>query len=165
MSLSPSPSPSTSHGACGGAHRVFVYGTLKRGLHNHVLLERARASFVGSARTTRTSFAMLLADAGYPYVVKTTTNARAIDGEVYAVDDDTLERLDALEEIATGMYSRESVEVTMTATTRATVAETTVVEAFWYLAGSRDDLERLPRIDAYDKRIHDEMYVPKHLRG
>ena len=158
MSLSPSPSPSTSH-------RVFVYGTLKRGLRNHVLLERARASFVGPARTTRASFAMLLADAGYPYVVKTTTNARAIDGEVYAVDDDTLERLDALEEIATGMYSRESVEVTMTATTRATVAETTVVEAFWYLAGSRDDLERLPRIDAYDKRIHDEMYVPKHLRG
>ncbi len=158
MSLSPSPSPSTSH-------RVFVYGTLKRGLHNHVLLERARASFVGPARTTRASFAMLLADAGYPYVVKTTTNARAIDGEVYAVDDDTLERLDALEEIATGMYSRESVEVTMTATTSATAAETTVVEAFWYLAGSRDDLERLPRIDAYDKRIHDEMYVPKHLRG
>ena len=84
---------------------------------------------------------------------------------MYAVDDDTLERLDALEEIATGMYSRESVEVTMTATTRATAAETTVVEAFWYLAGSRDDLERLPRIETYDKRIHDEMYVPKHLRG
>jgi gamma-glutamylaminecyclotransferase len=158
MSLSPSPSPSTSH-------RVFVYGTLKRGLHNHVLLERARASFVGPARTTRASFAMLLADAGYPYVVKTTTNARAIEGEVYVVDDDTLERLDALEEIATGMYSRESVEVTMTATSAAAAAETTVVEAFWYLAGSRDDLERLPRIDAYDKRIHDEMYVPKHLRG
>ena len=59
---------------------------------------------------------MLLADAGYPYVVKTTTDARAIDGEVYVVDDDTLERLDALEEIATGMYSRESVEVTMTGT-------------------------------------------------
>ena len=141
---------------------MFVYGTLKRGLHNHVLLERARASFVGSARTTRTSFAMLLADAGYPYVVKTTTNARAIDGEVYVVDDDTLERLDALEEIATGMYSRESVEVTMTGTPGT---ETTALEAFWYLAGSRDDLERLPRIDAYDKRIHDEMYVPKHLRG
>ena len=158
MSLSPSPSPSTSH-------RVFVYGTLKCGLHNHVLLERARASFVGPARTTRAAFAMLLADAGYPYVVKTTTNARAIDGEVYVVDDDTLERLDALEEVATGMYSREGVEVTMTATREASAAETTVVEAFWYLAGSRDDLERLPRIDAYDKRIHDEMYVPKHLRG
>ena len=164
MSLSPSPSPSTSRGAC-GAHRVFVYGTLKRGLHNHVLLERARASFVGAARTTRASFAMLLADAGYPYVVKTTTNARAIDGEVYVVDDDTLERLDALEEIATGMYSRESVEVTMTGTPGTPAAETTALEAFWYLAGSRDDLERLPRIDAYDKRIHDEMYVPKHLRG
>ena len=164
MSHAPSPSPSTSRGAR-GAHRVFVYGTLKRGLHNHVLLERARASFVGAARTTRPSFAMLLADAGYPYVVKTTTDARAIDGEVYVVDDDTLERLDALEEIATGMYSRESVEVTMTGTPGTPAAETTALEAFWYLAGSRDDLERLPRIDAYDKRIHDEMYVPKHLRG
>ncbi len=164
MSHAPSPSPSTSRGAR-GAHRVFVYGTLKRGLHNHVLLERARASFVGAARTTRPSFAMLLADAGYPYVVKTTTDARAIDGEVYVVDDDTLERLDALEEIATGMYSRESVEVTMTGTPGTGTPETPALEAFWYLAGSRDDLERLPRIDAYDKRIHDEMYVPKHLRG
>ena len=163
MSHAPSPSPSTSRGAR-GAHRVFVYGTLKRGLHNHVLLERARASFVGAARTTRTSFAMLLADAGYPYVVKTTTDARAIDGEVYVVDDDTLERLDALE-AATGMYSRESVEVTMTGTPGTPGTGTPALEAFWYLAGSRDDLERLPRIDAYDKRIHDEMYVPKHLRG
>ena len=53
----------------------------------------------------------------------------------------------------------------MTGTPRTPAAETTALEAFWYLAGSRDDLERLPRIDAYDKRIHDEMYVPKHLRG
>ena len=56
-------------------------------------------------------------------------------------------------------------EVTMTGTPGTETAETTALEAFWYLAGSRDDLERLPRIDAYDKRIHDEMYVPKHLRG
>lgn len=150
-----SPAPSTS-----ASHKVFVYGTLKRGLHNHVLLERGNARFVGRARTTRAEFAMLLADAGYPYVVKTTTNARSIHGEVYDVDDVTLERLDVLEEIATGMYAREIVELTMTEEAEARG----VLDAYVYLAGTRDDLERLPRIDAYDKALHDEVYVPKHRR-
>ena len=100
-------SPSTS-----GAHNVFVYGTLKRGLYNHRLLERGNARFMGEVRTKRAQHVMLLADAGYPYLVKSTTDdARVIDGELYSVDDDTLTLLDELEEVSTGMYTRETIEV------------------------------------------------------
>ena len=68
-------SPSTSD-----AHNVFVYGTLKRGLYNHRLLERGNARFMGEVRTKRAQHVMLLADAGYPYLVKSTTDdARAMN--------------------------------------------------------------------------------------
>lgn len=148
-------SPSTS-----GAHNVFVYGTLKRGLYNHRLLERGNARFMGEVRTKRAQHVMLLADAGYPYLVKSTTDdARVIDGELYSVDDDTLTLLDELEEVSTGMYTRETIEVERLDGARATE------EAYYYLAGDREDLARLPRIDAYDKALHDDVYLPKDQRG
>ncbi len=148
-------SPSTS-----GAHNVFVYGTLKRGLYNHRLLERGNARFMGEVRTKRAQHVMLLADAGYPYLVKSTTDdARVIDGELYSVDDDTLTLLDELEEVSTGMYTRETIEVERREEPRSTQ------EAYYYLAGDREDLARLPRIDAYDKALHDDVYLPKDQRG
>lgn len=148
-------SPSTS-----GAHKVFVYGTLKRGLYNHRLLERGNARFMGEVRTKRAQHVMLLADAGYPYLVKSTTDdARVIDGELYSVDDDTLTLLDELEEVSTGMYTRETIEVERREGPRATE------EAYYYLAGDREDLARLPRIEAYDKALHDDVYLPKDQRG
>jgi gamma-glutamylaminecyclotransferase len=148
-------SPSTS-----GAHKVFVYGTLKRGLYNHRLLERGNARFMGEVRTKRAQHVMLLADAGYPYLVKSTTDdARVIDGELYSVDDDTLTLLDELEEVSSGMYTRETIEVERLDGARATE------EAYYYLAGDREDLARLPRIEAYDKALHDDVYLPKDQRG
>lgn len=147
-------SPTTS----AGAHKVFVYGTLKRGLYNHRLLDRGNARFIGEARTKEKGFAMLLAKAGYPYLVRTTEDARVIDGELYAVDDATLEHLDVLEEIATGMYSREVMTVEL-------LGEPSREEdAYFYLAGARDELNSLERIDSYTKEIHDEFYVPKNER-
>ena len=37
-------------------------------------------------------------------------------------------------------------------------------DAYFYLAGARDDLNALERIDSYTKEIHDEFYVPKNER-
>ena len=82
-----------------------------------------------------------------------------IDGELYSVDDDTLTLLDELEEVSTGMYTRETIEVERREKPRATK------EAYYYLAGDREDLARLPRIDAYDKALHDDVYLPKDQRG
>ena len=79
-------------------HRVFVYGTLRRGLSNHALLEASR--FAGEAATltpywmiTTGRFPVLLdqvpGDFGVP--------ALAVAGEIYHVDDACLAELDRLE--------------------------------------------------------------------
>lgn len=71
--------------------RVFVYGTLRRGEGNHRLLVGAR--FVGEART-EPSFT--LCDLGaYPAMLE--GGATSIVGEVYEVDERTLDALDRLE--------------------------------------------------------------------
>jgi len=84
--------------------RVFVYGSLLRGLGNHRLLERAR--FVGVARTPAR---FTMHDLGaFPAIAN--DGHTAIVGEVYAVDGPTLERLDRLEGHPTH-YRREPIEL------------------------------------------------------
>lgn len=71
--------------------RVFVYGTLLAGEGNHRLL--ATAKLIGEARTEP---AFELRDLGaFPGLVR--GGAYAVVGEVYAVDTETLARLDVLE--------------------------------------------------------------------
>jgi len=72
-------------------HFVFVYGTLKRGFGNHALLSGAR--FVGRARTKHK---YALYESGIPFLYPY-ESVSFIKGEVYEVDDITLDSLDALE--------------------------------------------------------------------
>lgn len=138
-----------------GSHRVFVYGTLKRGMWNNRILREGYARFVGEVRTVREDFCMHLAAAGYPYLTTTSDGSgAAVDGELFEVNDGTLERLDELEEIATGLYSRETLEVRFSAGASTT-------QAYFYLAGPRIDVSTLERIHAYDETLHDERYLPK----
>lgn len=87
-------------------HNVFVYGTLKRGGSNHLLIARQR--FLDVART-RPDY-RLYALQGYPGLVKTTAGqGLSIEGEVWAVDTQCLKNLDQLEGLDEGLYSRELV--------------------------------------------------------
>ena len=71
--------------------RVFVYGTLKRGHGNHLLLCASR--FLGECHTPPV---YSLHDLGFfPGLVS--GGQTSITGEVYEVNDDTLEALDVLE--------------------------------------------------------------------
>jgi gamma-glutamylcyclotransferase (GGCT)/AIG2-like uncharacterized protein YtfP len=90
-------------------HRVFVYGTLKRGIHNHRLLEKSQ--FIGEAFTVE-KFRMY--NVGFPIIHESDhPDAKSVFGEVYDVDDETLARLDSLE--AEGkMYDRKAVTVYLT---------------------------------------------------
>ena len=72
-------------------HLVLVYGTLLQGEVNHHLLARAR--FVAEARTEP---CFELFDLG-PFPAMSTGGETAVLGEIYAVDDATLARLDHLE--------------------------------------------------------------------
>jgi gamma-glutamylaminecyclotransferase len=71
--------------------RVFVYGSLMRGQGNHRFLERS--SFVCAARTQ--PLYRMHSLGGFPGVVARGT--QAIEGEVFDVDAETLDRLDRLE--------------------------------------------------------------------
>jgi gamma-glutamylaminecyclotransferase len=78
-------------------HKVFVYGSLLSGLHNHRHL--AGAARTGAGRTLATSFRMFDLG-GFPGVVADLQPAPpdgAIKGELYEVGDDTLADLDRLE--------------------------------------------------------------------
>ena len=72
-------------------NHVFVYGTLKYGLHNHYLLGDSK--FIANAKTKERY--SLYAN-GIPYVVKTESTSY-ISGEVYEIDNITLNQLDRLE--------------------------------------------------------------------
>lgn len=75
---------------------VFVYGSLRRGMHNHYLL--GDSEFVGNGKTVA-KYGMV--DVGsFPAVVEPEEGEAGeteITGEVYRVDAKTLERLDRLE--------------------------------------------------------------------
>jgi len=75
--------------------KVFVYGTLKKGLGNHKLLESSK--FIGNALTVG-KWAMVGKGMGFPYVLeRDSINGKCIQGEVYEVNNEVAERLDILE--------------------------------------------------------------------
>lgn len=89
-------------------HKVFVYGTLKRGYSNYNRLLRT-SEFVSEAKTLPK---YRLYDVGmFPCMVKDGERGVAVEGEVFIVDDETKQRLDWLEGISSGMYTREVVEL------------------------------------------------------
>lgn len=85
-------------------HIVFVYGTLRKGQGNSHLLDRSK--FLGRAKT-KEKFALYTK--GIPFLSRMKAVSQAL-GEVYAVDDATLERLDQLENHP-NWYCREEAEI------------------------------------------------------
>jgi gamma-glutamylcyclotransferase (GGCT)/AIG2-like uncharacterized protein YtfP len=78
-----------------GLPRVAVYGTLRKGLHNHYLLEDSK--YLGEQTIDLKKFRMVSLG-GFPAVLPSdSVGATPLTIEVYAVDDDTLSRLDGLE--------------------------------------------------------------------
>ena len=89
-------------------HKIFVYGSLKRGHGNNSLLKGYK--FLGEAQTVST-FKMY--DGGFPYVVDDNIpeNEYPIKGELFEVDNEGLTRLDRLEGVSHDHYNRIIVDV------------------------------------------------------
>lgn len=88
--------------------RVFVYGTLRRGFGNHILLKSQR--FLGEAITSDRAYVMI-DSFGLPFVIKAPKNSSLsyyIAGELYEVDMPTLGALDTLESNGY-LYKREKI--------------------------------------------------------
>lgn len=84
-------------------HKLFVYGTLKQGFHNHRFLEGAK--FLGVDTTKDSDFAIF--DLGFCPAVGRCGDDR-VAGELYEIDDSTLDLCDMLESNGR-LYTREIV--------------------------------------------------------
>jgi gamma-glutamylcyclotransferase (GGCT)/AIG2-like uncharacterized protein YtfP len=85
-------------------HRVFVYGTLKRGQRNH---QRFLGPGTGARFAADTEIEGLLSDLGtFPAVVL--GGEREVRGELFEVQDEALEALDRLEGVP-DLYQRSRV--------------------------------------------------------
>lgn len=73
------------------SHKVFVYGSLKKGFGNHSLIQQSK--FIGAAETLPV-FTMVSMGSFPACMVDGET---IIKGEIYEVSDDTLQTLDWLE--------------------------------------------------------------------
>lgn len=92
-------------------HRVFVYGTLRRGQRNHHLLGASR--FAGEAATLRAFW--MITTGPFPVLLDEVPDdfgvpALAVAGELYHVDDAALAELDRLEREGVA-YDRKVTEV------------------------------------------------------
>lgn len=84
-------------------NRFFVYGSLKKNLHNHRVMEWAGGEFIGEATITG---ATMYSMGGFPGLVLD-DNTNPIYGEVYEIKD--VKPLDRLEG-APDFYNRKVVE-------------------------------------------------------
>ena len=83
---------------------IFVYGTLRKGFHNHRLLKNS--TFIGKGRTKK-KYKMTVN--GIPFVSEKEGISHIV-GEVYEVDEKTLKRLDILESHP-DWYERKKVKI------------------------------------------------------
>jgi len=86
---------------------VFVYGTLKRGFYNHEVLETSQ--FIGKA-ITKNKYPMINAQEYFPYLINDKNIGKHIKGEVFKINDLTLEKLDILEGFP-DLYTRDYIQV------------------------------------------------------
>lgn len=79
-------------------HRIFVYGTLKKGFPNHDRYMQS-AEKIGNYRTIENYPLVLIGQRYVPCMINAPGEGEHIEGELYEVDGDCLKRLDALERI------------------------------------------------------------------
>ena len=89
------------------SQRIFVYGTLKRGLSNHRYLSGQR--FLGEARTAPVY--RMVDCGGYPGMFPVDKDGLPIMGEVWEVDEACRRELDLLEDVVVGLYTLEPVKL------------------------------------------------------
>ncbi|MCB1224954.1 MAG: gamma-glutamylcyclotransferase [Verrucomicrobiales bacterium] len=87
--------------------RLFVYGTLKRGLSNFGWM--GGQLFLGEGRTAE--LCRLVDLGGYPGMIRDAEAGYAVEGELWEVDAAALARLDLLEDVADGEYARQPVRL------------------------------------------------------
>jgi gamma-glutamylaminecyclotransferase len=90
-------------------HLIFAYGTLKRGFPNYGLMEDLKtkddAVFMDTYFTEKL-YPLVIGPHGIPYLINLPGSGHRVKGEVYAVSDDAVVRLDEFEGVRNGFYER-----------------------------------------------------------
>ena len=87
-------------------HLVFVYGTLRRGGAGAMSVRFPEAKFIGDAKVSGSLYDL----GAYPGLLVDDSNSQ-VSGEVYEVNDETLNELDEFE--ASSNYRRKQVELSL----------------------------------------------------
>ena len=78
-------------------HRVFVYGTLKRGFPNHHYM--TGATYIGDARTVD-AYPLVVGGTWFtPYLIPETGDGHRVKGEIWDVPEPMMPALDQLESV------------------------------------------------------------------
>ena len=120
---------------------VFVYGTLKRGFHNHRVMEDAGGEFVCTGRTQNQ---YPLVAQGLPYLLNHPGTGKRVEGEIFQVStSEGWDRLDHLEGHP-GFYQREVIAIEG--------VDRDIYDAWTYfLVGDGRELAGLPHLCAYGR--------------
>eukprot|EP00040_Diaphanoeca_grandis_P011231 m.57523 g.57523 ORF g.57523 m.57523 type:complete len:215 (+) comp22396_c0_seq2:226-870(+) len=136
---------------------VWVYGTLKKGFHNHISVGLNAANFICEAVTTQQYPLLILSKYNIPFLLDAPGKGFQIKGEIYQVDTAMLLTLDNLEGHP-HWYNRRSIKVE-TLQTPSSDASVVDVDAY-LLPDSLFQPELLQRTDfLHDYALND------HLRG
>lgn len=121
-------------------HLIFAYGTLKRGLPNHYLMEELMskddAVLVGTY-LTHESYPLVCGPHGIPYLINLPGSGHRVKGEVYAVSDAAVVLLDEFEGVSAGCYERLPVVVAERVTAEAYWGHRRFGEVLWKLKGEK----------------------------
>ncbi|ESW30291.1 hypothetical protein PHAVU_002G140900 [Phaseolus vulgaris] len=111
-------------------HLIFAYGTLKRGFPNHYLMEELMsqddADLVG-AYLTEDCYPLVCGPHGIPYLINLPGSGHRVKGEVYAVSESAVAKLDEFEGVSAGCYERLPVMVVVA----EEGGERVEAEAYW----------------------------------
>lgn len=130
-------------------HLVFVYGTLKKGFGNNVLL--ADAEFLGEAITADEAYVMT--GRGIPFVHLVKQDGHRIVGEVYSVTEPQLRSLDGLEGHPT-WYERQQIPVHVSDYREGAGYLELDTVAWIYLMPGEFDLDRAEPVDEDNRQVY-----------
>lgn len=124
-------------------HFVFVYGTLKRGHGNNLLLKDS--TFISEGILHGHKLCFYYSEGSFPFAKKDERSSSR--GEVYTVNEETLRRLDALEGYAPNrpdsmntFYLRREADIE---------TPTGMVKCFYYLGGANSQGPDCIKYDGY----------------
>ena len=116
---------------------IFVYGSLRKGMINHNLLNNMDAKYIGDYKTIENYYMIGLKSKSYPYVIEENINNDLIKspiyGEVYTISNEDILYLDGLEGHPYN-YIREKINV---------ISETNSINAYMYILRNEEMLDAI----------------------